>query len=77
MPMGCPRCSTGIMKLLRVETVASVQGSRTVTLQHVCRQCGYVYDSAKPETLLTEDEWVAWLGRRRPRDVVPVNGYRG
>jgi hypothetical protein len=54
------------MKPIRGDTVGSVQGSRTVHLKQVCKTCGYLYESAKPETHLTEEEWVVWLGRKRP-----------
>jgi hypothetical protein len=54
------------MKPIRGHTVGSVQGSRTVSLKHVCKKCGYSDETAKPETLLTEEEWVVWLGRKRP-----------
>ena len=66
MPMGCPRCGQGLMKPISGDTVATVQGSRTVFLRQVCKKCNYVYESAKPETLLTEEEWQVWLGRKRP-----------
>ena len=66
MPMGCPKCGRGLMKPISGDTVGSVQGSRTVVLKQVCKNCAYVYESAKPETLLTEEEWVVWLGKKRP-----------
>ena len=66
MPMGCPKCGRGLMKPISGDTVGSVQGSRTVYLKQVCKKCGYVYETAKPETMLSEEEWVVWLGKKRP-----------
>ena len=66
MPMGCPRCGRGVMRPISGDTVGSVQGSRTVFLRQRCKACGYLEESAKPETLLSEEEWFVWLGKKRP-----------
>jgi hypothetical protein len=65
------------MKLRRIETIARVNGSRTVALQHRCQRCRYVYHSAKPETLLTDYEWTRWMGKKRPRLLTRSGGYGG
>jgi len=66
MPMGCPKCGRGLMRPISGDTVGSVQGNRTVFLRQRCKSCGYLYESAKPETLLTDEEWFVWLGKKRP-----------